>query len=188
MKKERIWSNVKETSSHLQNKLTKNIHLGVATRSSTKWDCLKPIRFHRYTWGLQHFLTFLQEDIGHIKCYWFKINYLFLSSFYIANIQMWKCQLKSYFIQNIVTFTSPSKFLTGTIFLHAHLQAMYYNCVKFHKNPISRLVGVALTSPSLHTERISEYKLNYLPFQFLDSHHIPSCTSAGSILQLCKVS
>jgi uncharacterized protein YodC (DUF2158 family) len=45
------------------------------------------------------FLTFLQEDIGHIKCYWFKINYLFLSSFYIANIQMWKGQLKSYFIQ-----------------------------------------------------------------------------------------
>ena len=99
MKKERIWSNVKETTSHLQNKLTKNIHLGVVTRSSTKWNCLKPIRFHQYTWGLQHFLTFVQEDIGHIKCYWFKIHYLFLSSFYIANIQMWKGQLKSYFIQ-----------------------------------------------------------------------------------------
>jgi hypothetical protein len=99
MKKNRIWSNVKETTSHLQNKLTKNMHLGIATRSSTKWDCLKPIRFHQYTWGLQHFLTFVQEDIGHIKCYWFKINYLFLSSFYIANIQMWKGQLKSYFIQ-----------------------------------------------------------------------------------------
>jgi hypothetical protein len=79
--------------------LTKNIHLGVATRSSTKLDCLKPIRFHQYTWGLQHFLTFLQEDIGHIKCYWFKINYSILSSFYIANIQMWKGQLKSYFIK-----------------------------------------------------------------------------------------
>jgi hypothetical protein len=86
MKNERIWSYVKETTSHLQNKLTKNIHLGVATRSSTKWDCLKAIRFHQYTWGLQHFLTFLQEDIGHFKCYWFKINYLFLSSFYIGNI------------------------------------------------------------------------------------------------------
>jgi hypothetical protein len=49
MKKERIWSNVKETTSHLQNKLIKNIHQGVATRSSTKWDCLKPIRFHQYT-------------------------------------------------------------------------------------------------------------------------------------------
>jgi hypothetical protein len=31
MKKERIWSNVKETTFHLQNKLTKNIHLGDAT-------------------------------------------------------------------------------------------------------------------------------------------------------------
>ena len=31
MKKEQIWSNVKETTSHLQNKLTKNIHIGVAT-------------------------------------------------------------------------------------------------------------------------------------------------------------
>jgi hypothetical protein len=97
-------------------------------------------------------------------------------------------KLKSYFIQDIVTLTSPSKFLTGTIFLHAHLQAIYYNCVKFHKNPISRLGGVALTNPSLYTKRISEYKLNYLPFQILDSNHIPSCTSEGSVLQLCKVS
>jgi hypothetical protein len=80
------------------------------------------------------------------------------------------------------------KFLTGTIFLHAHLQAVYYNCVKFHLNPMSRLGGVVLTSPSLHTERISEYKLNYPPFQILDSNHIPSCTSADSVLQLCKVS
>jgi hypothetical protein len=31
MKNERIWSYIKETTSHLQNKLTKNIHLGVAT-------------------------------------------------------------------------------------------------------------------------------------------------------------
>jgi hypothetical protein len=45
---------------------------------------------------------------------------------------------------------------TGTIFLHAHLQAVYYNCVKFPLNPMSSLGGVALTSPSLHTERISE--------------------------------
>ena len=78
-----------------------------------------------------------------------------------------------------------------TIFLHAHLQAVYYNCVKFHLNPMSRLGGVALTSPSLYTERIfvfQEYKLNYSPFQILDSNHIPSCTSAGSVLQLCKVS
>jgi hypothetical protein len=84
--------------------------------------------------------------------------------------------------------TSPSKIFTGTIFLHAHLQTVYYNCVKFLLNPMSRLGGVALTSPSLHTERISEYKLNHPPFQILDSNHIPSCTSAGSVLQLCKVS
>jgi hypothetical protein len=32
-----------------------------------------------------------------------------------------------------------------TIFLQAHLQVVYYKCVKFHKNPISRLGGVALT-------------------------------------------
>jgi hypothetical protein len=31
MKNEWIWSYVRETTSHLQNKLTKNIHLGVAT-------------------------------------------------------------------------------------------------------------------------------------------------------------
>jgi hypothetical protein len=74
-----------------------------------------------------------------------------------------------------------------TIFLHAHLQAVCYNCVKFHLNPMSRL-GVAFTSPSLHTECISEYKLNYLPFLILDSDHISSGTSAGSVLQLCKVS
>ena len=29
--------------------------------------------------------------------------------------------------------------------LHAHLQAVYYNCVKLHLNPMSRLGGVALT-------------------------------------------
>jgi hypothetical protein len=39
----------------------------------------------------------------------------------------------------------PPKFLTATIFLHAHLQVVYYNCVKFHKNPISCLGGVVLT-------------------------------------------
>jgi hypothetical protein len=96
--------------------------------------------------------------------------------------------IKILFHSGIVMVTSPSKFLTGTIFLHAHLQAVYYNCVKFHLNPMSRLGGVALTNPSLQTERISEYKLSYPPFQILDSNHIPSCTSADSVLLLCKVS
>ena len=31
------------------------------------------------------------------------------------------------------------------MFLHAHLQEVYYKCLKFHKNPISGLGGVALT-------------------------------------------
>jgi hypothetical protein len=43
-----------------------------------------------------------------------------------------KRSIKILFHSGIVMLTSPSKFLTGTIFLHAHLQAVYYNCVKFH--------------------------------------------------------
>jgi hypothetical protein len=35
----------------------------------------------------------------------------------------------------------------------------------FHLNPMSHLGEVVLTSPSLHTECISEYKLNYSPFK-----------------------
>ena len=84
-------------------------------------------------------------------------------------MQISRCEnrsIKILFHSGIVTLTSPSKFLTGTILLHAHLQAVYYNCVKFHLNPMGRLGGVALTSPSLHTERISEYKLNYSPSKF----------------------
>ena len=54
---------------------------------------------------------------------------------------------------------SPFKFWTATIFLHAHLQVVYYKCAKFHKNPISRLGGVVLTRyippPPLFRELIS---------------------------------
>jgi hypothetical protein len=42
---------------------------------------------------------------------------------------------------------SPSKFWTATIFLHAHLQVVYYNCVKFHKNYL-----VSATPPNLLIE------------------------------------
>ena len=49
------------------------------------------------------------------------------------------------FRESICWIISPFKFWTTTIFLHAHLQVVYYKCVKFHKNPISRLGGVALT-------------------------------------------
>ena len=91
------------------------------------------------------------------------------------------------FRESISWIISPSKFWTATIFLHAHLQVVYYKCVKFHKNKISRLGGIALTRymPSFFSWK---YKLNYLPFQILDSDHISSCTSAGSVLQMCKVS
>jgi hypothetical protein len=49
------------------------------------------------------------------------------------------------FRESISWIISPFKFWTATIFLHAHLQVVYYKCVKFHKNPISGLGGVALT-------------------------------------------
>jgi hypothetical protein len=49
------------------------------------------------------------------------------------------------FRESISWIISPFNFWTATIFLHAHLQVVYYNCVKCHKNPISRLGGVALT-------------------------------------------
>jgi hypothetical protein len=44
------------------------------------------------------------------------------------------------------------------VFLHAHLQVVYYNCVKFHKNSIGSLVGVALT--------------RYMPLDFYETLHI----------------
>jgi hypothetical protein len=50
------------------------------------------------------------------------------------------------FRESISWIISPFKFWTATIFLHAHLQVVKYNCVKFHKTPINCLGGVALTS------------------------------------------
>ena len=49
------------------------------------------------------------------------------------------------FRESISWIILPFKFWTATIFLHAHLQVVYYKCVKFHKNPISGLGGVVLT-------------------------------------------
>ena len=57
----------------------------------------------------------------------------------------YKCTCPPYFCESTSWIISPSKFWTVTIFLHAHLQVVYYNCVKFHKNSISSLGGVALT-------------------------------------------
>jgi hypothetical protein len=49
------------------------------------------------------------------------------------------------FRESISWIISPFKFWKATIFLHAHLQVVYYKCAKFHKNPISRLGRVVLT-------------------------------------------
>jgi hypothetical protein len=38
------------------------------------------------------------------------------------------------FRESISWIISPFKFWTATIFLHAHLQVVYYKCVKIHKN------------------------------------------------------
>jgi hypothetical protein len=62
----------------------------------------------------------------------------------VHNLQMcmkeYRCFLKFRKGNNSTyTFTKPSKFWTATIFLHAHLQVVYYKCVKFHINPISGL-------------------------------------------------
>jgi hypothetical protein len=53
--------------------------------------------------------------------------------------------LKGVIIQLILSRKGGGGFWTASIFIHAHLQVVYYNCVKFHKNPISRIGGVALT-------------------------------------------
>jgi hypothetical protein len=55
---------------------------------------------------------------------------------------------------------------TATVFLHAHLQVLYYNCVKFHKNSISSLVGVALTrymNPPTFTKKGVMYLVSATP-------------------------
>jgi hypothetical protein len=42
------------------------------------------------------------------------------------------------FHESISWIISTFKFWTATIFLHAHLQVVYYKCVKFHKNSYKR--------------------------------------------------
>jgi hypothetical protein len=79
----------------------------------------------------------------------------------LGGVALTRC-MPSFFSWKYKLNYDPSKFWTATIFLHAHLQVVYYNCVKFHKNPISRLGGVALKR---YTTPFSwKYKLNYLPF------------------------
>ena len=62
---------------------------------------------------------------------------------------------------------------TGKILLHAHPQVVYCNCVKFHLNRSSRLGAVVLTR--IWTDGRT------------DRENLPSCTSSGCVLQLCKV-
>ena len=67
-----------------------------------------------------------------------------LTEWYPPHLQYYDVQTLEYrYISKLII--SPFKFWTATIFLHAYLQVVYYNCVKFHKTPISRLGGVALT-------------------------------------------
>ena len=46
-----------------------------------------------------------------------------------------------------VALTSPSLHTEriSEYNLNSHLQVVYYKCVKFHKNPTSRLGGIAIT-------------------------------------------
>ena len=67
---------------------------------------------------------------------------VFNATFNNISIISWQSVL---LVEEISWISSPFKFWTATIFLHEHLQVVYYKCVKFHKNPISRLGGVALT-------------------------------------------
>ena len=66
-------------------------------------------------------------------------------------------------------------FWTATILLHAHLLVVYYKCVKYHKNPISRLGGVALTRyKDVRTDGRRTYGQG-------DSYILPNFVCAGII-------
>ena len=82
---------------------------------------------------------------------------------------------------------SPSKIWTATIFLHAHLQVVYYKCAKFHKNPISHLGGVALTR--YMDGRTDGQGDSYIPPQTLFAGGITTSTIVltNSILPLLHV-
>ena len=92
-------------------------------------------------------------------------------------------------------FSETTNMIKAKLYMNVHWMVLY-NLKVFcsdMKFKMAATAGLSLTLDPmgkmfLHTERISEYKLNYHPFQILDSDHISSYTSAGSILQLCKVS
>ena len=74
------------------------------------------------------------------------------------------------------------------VFLHAHLQVVYYNCVKFHKNSISSLVGVVLTRymppPPPFRESISWI---ISPFKFWTATLFLHAHLQVVYLQMCKI-
>jgi hypothetical protein len=88
------------------------------------------------------------------------------------------------FRESISWIISPFKFWTATIFLHAHLQVVYYKCVKFHKNPISRLGGVALTRyMDGRTDGRTDGKGDsYIPPNFVCGGYKKKCSSQSSLI------
>jgi hypothetical protein len=67
-----------------------------------------------------------------------------LYTFVVHYLQMCMKEYDPPFRESISWIISPFKFWTATIFLHAHLQVVYYKCVKFHKIPISSTVSAEI--------------------------------------------
>ena len=99
--------------------------------------------------------TVVNRDLWQDDILWVNVS---VTEIYQSSSLVW---LKSQYLHR--SLSCLVLLLLLTIFLHAHLQAVYYNCVKFHKNSISNLVGVALTR-YMPPPFSWKYKLNYLPF------------------------
>ena len=86
------------------------------------------------------------SDTPHLQYYDVQtLEYRYISKLPTKNERIWSYvkETTSHLQNKLSWIIPPSKFWKATIFLHAHLQVLYYICVKFHKNPISRLGGVA---------------------------------------------
>ena len=83
------------------------------------------------------------------------------------------------FHESISWIISPFKLWTASIFLHAHLQVVYY---KYHKNPISHLGGVALT-------RYMDGRTGWFLYTVLavDDRHVAFCEYNGSVARIICV-
>jgi hypothetical protein len=105
----------------------------------------KLVWLHSYEYFCKVYLIFLRIHICYCLCFTWMMTVYYCQDFLvygnsIANVIDSKLIIYSWVV--FILGTSPSKFLTGPIFLHAHLQAVYYNCVKFHLIPKSRLGGL----------------------------------------------